>query len=134
MITLVFFLLYVFDILVIILSIMYNSNTLKEMRFMKFVVKLLKKLFGLILKGIYLLGVGLVYLSSYILGPLLYFVIGCFLYSLFTATWIHIFLLGGLLVIGVILFFAYSNMLFLIDKFANYLLSNDSPNIKKCVI
>ena len=103
---------------------MYNSNTLKEMRFMKFVVKLLKKLLGLVLKGIYLLGFGLVYLSSYILGPLLYFVIGCFLYSLFTATWIHVFLLGGLLVIGVVLFLAYSNILYYVDNLSNRLLKN----------
>ena len=88
---------------------------------MKFVVKLLKKLLGLVLKGIYLLGFGLVYLSSYILGPLLYFVIGCFLYSLFTATWIHVFLLGGLLVIGVILFLTYSNILFFIEDWGNKL-------------
>ena len=89
---------------------------------MKFVVKLLKKLLGLMLKGIYLFGVGLVYLSSYILGPLLYFVIGCFLYSLFTATWIHVFLLGGLLVIGAILFLTYSNVLFFIEAWGNKLL------------
>ena len=89
---------------------------------MKFVVKLLKKLLGLVLKGIYLLGFGLVYVSSYILGPLLYFVIGCFLYGLFTATWIHVFLLGGLLVIGAILFLTYSNVLFFIEAWGNKLL------------